>query len=195
MVKYCHRSHAQPAVPPAKPTAVSISDPSSTSLTVAWEMPAANRSPITHYGIRWRTAGNDGPDGVAGNTDDVAAGAWQGNTAASGDPVAIGASDDGVEIAAPAADADLAYTVPGSAGSVGDELEVAVRARNAKGAGAWSDPFGVTLLDGSVADLSALVLNDGSSDLTLTKTGDLTTDGFDAAHLSYELADVATSLC
>ncbi|MDA8007930.1 MAG: cadherin-like beta sandwich domain-containing protein, partial [Gammaproteobacteria bacterium] len=183
------------AVPPAKPTEVRVSDPSSTSLTVAWEMPAKNRAEITHYGIRWRTAGNDGPDGVSGNSDDVAPGNWQGNTAAAGDPVVIGDSDDGVEITAPPASDDaLSYTVSGSAGNVGDEVEVAVRARNSKGAGEWSDPVAATLQNAANADLSALVINDGSGDLTLTKTGDVTTDGFDAAHLTYETADVATAI-
>ena len=158
-------------------------------------MPAENRAEITHYGIRWRTAGNDGPDGVSGNSDDVAPGNWQGNTAAAGDPVVIGDSDDGVEITAPPASDDaLSYTVSGSAGNVGDEVEVAVRARNSKGAGEWSDPVAATLQNAANADLSALVINDGSGDLTLTKTGDVTTDGFDAAHLTYETADVATAI-
>ena len=73
-------------------------------------------------------------------------------------------SDDGVEIAAD--DDNLSYTVPGSAGNVGDNLEMAVRARNSKGAGEWSDPVAATLQNAANADLSALVLNDGSGDLT-----------------------------
>ncbi|MGR3985231.1 MAG: cadherin-like beta sandwich domain-containing protein, partial [Gammaproteobacteria bacterium] len=146
---------AAAAAAPAKPLPV-ITD--NAALTLTWAMPAANRAEITNYHVRWRTAATDGPDGTPGNTDDVAAGNWQGNTAAAGEPMVIGDTADGVDVGAL-----LTHSIAGL--TVGAAYDFQVRARNRIGNGEWSDSQSATIVAANIATLSALSINDGSNSL------------------------------
>ncbi|MGR3985370.1 MAG: fibronectin type III domain-containing protein, partial [Gammaproteobacteria bacterium] len=160
------------AVAPAKPVMPVIAD--NIAVTLTWTMPAANRAAITNYHVRWRTSA-------------PAAGNWQGNTAAAGAPVLIGNSDNGVD-----AGAVQTYDIAGL--TVGAAYDFQVRARNRIGNGAWSDSQSATIAAANTATLSALSINDGGNDLALTKTGALTTAGFDAAHETYSAPAVAADI-
>ncbi|MDA7962827.1 MAG: cadherin-like beta sandwich domain-containing protein, partial [Gammaproteobacteria bacterium] len=126
-------------------------------LRVTWD--AAPDEFISNYSVRWRTAATDGPDGTPGNSDDVAAGNWQGNTATAGSPVTIGDEDDGVGVGRV-----LGYTITGLTDDT--EYDIQVRAENINGESAWSSSQTATPGDEADATLSALAA-DGSDSVAL----------------------------
>ncbi|MGR3915145.1 MAG: cadherin-like beta sandwich domain-containing protein, partial [Gammaproteobacteria bacterium] len=173
-----------PASAPSAPSAPMVSD--NAAVTLTWVMPAANRAAITNYDARWRTSATDA-DGIPGNADDVAAGNWQGNTAAAGEPVVIGDADEGVAVGEMPT-----HSIAGL--SVGASYDFQVRAQNRIGKSGWSPSQSAVIVLAGNARLSALVVNDGSGDLALTKNGARSTAGFDAEHTTYSVPDVAADI-
>ena len=114
----------------AGPTAPTVSAaPRPEQLRVSWSA-APDDEYITGYFVRWRTSALD-PDGTPGSGDEMAAGAWQGNTAGAGQPVSLGAAEAGVGVGRV-----LGYTIAGLTDDAA--YDVQVRGENLNGVGAWS---------------------------------------------------------
>ena len=131
--------------------------------TLQWTA-APGSATISKHHFRWRTSAQD-PDGMPGNSDDVAAGTWQ-NAAGDDADCADGAANPGncgVELGATV----TSYEVTGLTDGVRYDFQA--RAANNHGAGKWSDSLTFTV-DGlnSDADLSALVVSDSVNDLELS---------------------------
>ena len=150
------------------PTGVAVASRPET-LRVTWD--AAPDEFISNYSVRWRTAAQD-PDGTPGNSDDVAAGNWQGNTAAAGNPVTIGDEDDGVGVGRA-----LGYTIAGLTDDTAYDIQV--RGENINGDSGWSSSQSATTGDEGDATLSALAAaGSDSSALVFTPSFDAETEDY-----------------
>ncbi len=148
-VSFGTAAQAQSSGVPGKPT-VTAKRVSATSIRLNWTAPATNSAGITNYYVRWRTTAGPGTwQNANGDDADCANGA--------SNPGACGQQLGNV----------MTYTVTGL--TSGTRYDFQARAQNASGAGSWSDNVELTSqTPATTATLSALVVNDGASDLTLT---------------------------
>ncbi len=157
------------ALSPRKFTA----DPGGKKWKVQLQWRVSSGSVVTTYNLRWRTSAQD-PDGTPGNSDDIAAGAWQN---ASGDDAdcAAGAGNPencGEQITA------MQYMVEDLTANTEYDFEVRAYAP-APNANEWSNRLTATMeLPSADASLASLALAAGGGAVELSPA-------FDAGTLSY----------